>query len=105
CALGPAVILREDLLAKDKVSIHLTIERKGAKVFEGMTKLSAMARTFEDLVSWLGRENHFPHDVILLTGTGILPPADFTLDPGDLVSIDITGIGRLANLVEQSKSL
>ena len=105
CALGPAVTLREDLPAKDKVSIHLTIERKGAKVFEGATKLSEMARTFEDLVSWLGRENRFPHGVILLTGTGIVPPDDFTLAPGDLISIDITGIGRLANLVEQSKTL
>jgi 2-dehydro-3-deoxy-D-arabinonate dehydratase len=103
CALGPAITLKADFPAKDQVSIQLKIERKGSKVFEGGTKLSQMARTLEDLVSWLGRENRFPHGVILLTGTGIVPPDDFTLAPGDMVSIDITGIGRLANLVEQGK--
>jgi 2-dehydro-3-deoxy-D-arabinonate dehydratase len=101
CALGPAITLRKDLPPLDKVSIHLTIERKGAKVFEGATKLSEMKRTFEELVGWLGRENRFPHGVILLTGTGVVPPDDFTLAAGDVVSIDITGIGRLVNLVEQ----
>ena len=103
CALGPAVTLKADLPTKDQVSINLKIERKGSKVLEGGTKLSQMARTLEDLVSWLGRENRFPQGVILLTGTGIVPPDDFTLAPGDMVSIDITGIGRLANLVEQGK--
>jgi 2-dehydro-3-deoxy-D-arabinonate dehydratase len=104
CALGPAITLRDDLPPRDKVAIHLTIERQGAKVFEGSTRLSEMARTLEDLVSWLGRENRFPHGVILLTGTGIVPPDNFTLLPGDLVSIDIAGIGRLANLVEQGSA-
>jgi 2-dehydro-3-deoxy-D-arabinonate dehydratase len=104
CALGPAVTLKTDLPPLDRVSIHLTIERKGAKVFEGMTRLSEMKRTGEELVGWLGRENHFPHGVILLTGTGIVPPDDFTLLPGDVISIDITGIGRLVNLVEQAGS-
>jgi 2-dehydro-3-deoxy-D-arabinonate dehydratase len=103
CALGPAVTLKADFPAKDQVAIQLKIERKGAKVFEGSTRLSQMARTLEDLVSWLGRDNQFPHGVILLTGTGIVPPDDFTLAAGDLVSIDITGIGRLVNLVEQAK--
>lgn len=104
CALGPAITLRADFPALDKVSIHLSIERQGRKVFEGTTKLSQMARSLEDLVSWLGRENRFPSGVILLTGTGIVPPDDFTLAAGDLVSIDITGIGRLTNPVEQGSN-
>ena len=58
-----------------------------------------MARTLEGLVDWLGRENHFPHGVLLLTGTGIVPPDDFTLAPGDVVDITITGIGTLSNPV------
>jgi 2-dehydro-3-deoxy-D-arabinonate dehydratase len=101
CALGPAITLRDSLPPRDKVSIHLIIERKGDKVFEGSTRLSEMARSLEDLVGWLGRENRFPHGVILLTGTGIVPPDDFTLHPGDVIAIEITGIGRLVNLVEQ----
>jgi 2-dehydro-3-deoxy-D-arabinonate dehydratase len=59
-----------------------------------------MARSFTDLVHWLGRENSFPHGAVLLTGTGIVPPDEFALAAGDRVSIEVTGIGRLVNLVE-----
>jgi 2-dehydro-3-deoxy-D-arabinonate dehydratase len=58
-----------------------------------------MARTPESLVEWLGKENEFPHGVMLLTGTGIVPPDDFSLSPGDIVDITITGIGTLTNPV------
>jgi 2-dehydro-3-deoxy-D-arabinonate dehydratase len=34
---------------------------------------------------------------VLLTGTGIVPPSDFTLEAGDVVSITIDGIGTLGN--------
>src|SRR5262249_52949328 len=101
CALGPVVTLADSLPAFDHVTIKLTIQRRGARVFEGATALTAMARTFADLVSWLGRENSFPHGAVLLTGTGVVPPDDFSLAAGDLVTIDITGIGQLTNLVEQ----
>jgi len=101
CALGPVITLAGAMPPLDRVSIRLTIERDGGKVFEGSTSPAHMARTLEDLVAWLGRENSFPNGVILLTGTGIVPPDDFTLAAGDLVSIDVTGIGRLTNLVER----
>jgi 2-dehydro-3-deoxy-D-arabinonate dehydratase len=100
CALGPVVTLASALPPRDQVTIRLSIERAGKSVFEGSTSLSAMKRTFEDLVSWLGRENSFPDGVVLLTGTGIVPPDDFTLAAGDTVHVDITGIGRLTNIVE-----
>ena len=61
-----------------------------------------MKRSFEDLVAWLGRDNSFPAGAVLLTGTGIVPPDDFTLAAGDVVHIDVTGIGRLSNGVEQA---
>jgi 2-dehydro-3-deoxy-D-arabinonate dehydratase len=79
----------------------MTIERRGNKVFEGLTPLAAMKRTFADLVHWLGLENSFPHGAVLLTGTGIVPPDDFSLAAGDFIAIEVTGIGRLTNLVEQ----
>jgi 2-dehydro-3-deoxy-D-arabinonate dehydratase len=82
------------------VTIRLTIARQGAVVFDGSTSLAAMKRSFEDLVSWLGRENDFPDGVILLTGTGIVPPDDFTLEKGDEIAIDIMEIGTLRNHVE-----
>jgi 2-dehydro-3-deoxy-D-arabinonate dehydratase len=59
-----------------------------------------MARSFTDLVSWLGRDNSFPDGVILLTGTGVVPPDQFTLAHADEIHISITGIGTLVNTVK-----
>jgi 2-dehydro-3-deoxy-D-arabinonate dehydratase len=59
-----------------------------------------MKRGFDELIEWLGKETSFPHGAVLLTGTGIVPPDDFTLAVGDVVHIDISGIGRLTNRVE-----
>src|SRR5262249_19220945 len=101
CALGPVITLCEGMPSLDHVTIRLTIERRGHAAFEGTTRLTAMARSLTDLIHWLGQENSFPHGVILLTGTGIVPPDEFALASGDVVHIDITGIGRLTNVVEQ----
>jgi 2-dehydro-3-deoxy-D-arabinonate dehydratase len=100
CSLGPVITLAAAMPPPERVTIRLTITRSGADVFDGSTSLSAMKRSFEDLVSWLGRENRFPDGVILLTGTGIVPPDHFTLECGDDIAIDITGIGTLRNRVE-----
>jgi 2-dehydro-3-deoxy-D-arabinonate dehydratase len=99
CALGPAVTLAGDLPAPDAAVIRLLIARGGAVVFDGATTLAAMHRTFEDLASWLGRETSFPDGVVLLTGTGVVPPDDFTLAPADEITIEIAGIGKLTNVV------
>ena len=101
CSLGPAVTLVDSMPPLPAVAIRLSIERRGARVFEGSTSLAQMARPLEELVDWLGREASFPFGAILLTGTGIVPPDDFSLASGDQVHIDISGIGRLSNLVEQ----
>jgi 2-dehydro-3-deoxy-D-arabinonate dehydratase len=61
-----------------------------------------MKRTFEELIDWLARDNEFPGGVILLTGTGIVPPDDFSLAAGDVISISVAGIGTLVNVVEQA---
>ena len=101
CALGPVITLAEDMPPLDQVTIRLTIVRRGQAVFEGSTSVGQMKRTPEELIAWLGRDNSFPAGVFLLTGTGIVPPDDFTLAVEDRVHIDITGIGRLTNYVEQ----
>jgi 2-dehydro-3-deoxy-D-arabinonate dehydratase len=99
CSLGPCVTLAAALPARSEVGIRVTVHRGGSAVFEGATNLDRMARPLEELVDWLGRENDFPDGVILLTGTGVVPPDDFTLHAGDLVSITIDGIGTLTNPV------
>ncbi len=100
CSLGPVIKLASAMPPPEQVTIRLTITRSGGVVFDGSTSLSAMKRSFEVLVSWLGRENSFPNGVILLTGTGIVPPDHFTLEHGDDIAIDITDIGTLRNRVE-----
>ena len=99
CAIGPVITLAKAMPHLSDVEIHLVIRRAGKVGFEGKTTIASMARTPESLVEWLGRENHFPNGVMLLTGTGIVPPDDFTLSSGDIVEITITGIGTLINPV------
>ncbi|WP_165065781.1 fumarylacetoacetate hydrolase family protein [Paludisphaera rhizosphaerae] len=94
CALGPGILLATADDFRDR-SIRLEIVRGGSRIFEGETSTARMARRFEDLVAWLGRDQTFPDGVILLTGTGIVPPDDFTLESGDVVRIDIEGLGTL----------
>jgi 2-dehydro-3-deoxy-D-arabinonate dehydratase len=101
CALGPVITLADDMPSLASVTIQLRIERTGAAVFEGSTGIDKMARSFSDLIDWLGKETSFPHGVILLTGTGIVPPDNFSLAVGDIVHIDIAGIGRLTNVVAE----
>ncbi len=99
CALGPVVTLAAGMPERELVHVDMRIERGGNTVFEGGTKLTEMARTLESLVEWLGIDNSFPHGTVLLTGTGVVPPDDFTLASGDRITIEVTGIGRLVNSV------
>jgi 2-dehydro-3-deoxy-D-arabinonate dehydratase len=99
CALGPWITPASLFPPPDQVQIRLSIFRQGKLAFEGSTCLTRMARPLENLVDWLFRDNHFPHGVILLTGTGIVPPDDFTLHHADQIVIAITGIGELRNIV------
>lgn len=102
CGLGPWITLAASMPAREEIEIDLKIVRQGNTVFDQSTRVSEMARTFEDLVSWLGRDNSFPTGAFLLTGTGIVPNSDFTLEPQDLVHIAITGIGTLSNTIVRS---
>ena len=103
CALGPTVLLADQPLNLAETKIILRIRRGTTEVFADETNLGQMARSFDELIDWLGNDNSFPHGVILLTGTGIVPPDQFTLQSGDVVTIEISGIGSLANPVVQSR--
>jgi 2-dehydro-3-deoxy-D-arabinonate dehydratase len=101
CALGPVITLAESVADPKSLQIALTIQRGGHVAFSGQTSIAQMKRTFDDLITYLGRDNAFPHGVILLTGTGVVPPDDFTLEEGDAVEISISEIGTLRNVVER----
>jgi len=101
CALGP-VVVPANALDPQNLPITLTITRGGSVAFSGETSTAQMRRTVADLAQWLLRENEFPQGVFLLTGTGIIPPDDFTLRPGDEIAIEIQGIGTLRNVVASS---
>jgi 2-dehydro-3-deoxy-D-arabinonate dehydratase len=97
-ALGPCVLVTDDPFPRD-ARIHIVIARAGAPVFEGSVTVGMIQRRFEDLAAWLFRECSFPQGALLMTGTGIVPPAPFTLQHGDTVRIAIDHIGTLENLV------
>jgi 2-dehydro-3-deoxy-D-arabinonate dehydratase len=99
CALGPVITLAEAMPPLEQVTIRMRIDRHGSAVFDGSTSMVAMKRSCQELADWLGRETGFPHGAVLLTGTGVVPPDDFALAAGDLVTIDVTGIGQLLNRV------
>lgn len=98
-AVGPVIALAWEVPDARNLTIRLIIRRGGEVQFEGETSTAQMHRTFEDLVGYLRRYNEFPAGVILMTGTGIVPPSEFTLEDGDEVEIIIDGIGSLRNPV------
>jgi 2-dehydro-3-deoxy-D-arabinonate dehydratase len=101
CALGPLIALADDAIDGQNLDVRLVIERGGHPAFEGETSTGRMHRRLEELVGFLGRYAEFPHAVVLLTGTGIVPGDDFTLRDGDVVTIEIDAIGALRNPVRQ----
>ena len=100
CGLGPCVLLRQGDLPRES-AIHLDILRDRSTAFHGETSLKELKRTPEELVEYLYRDNIFPYGCFLLTGTGIVPPDDFTLQVDDEIRITIDPIGTLINHVVQ----
>ena len=99
CALGPWITLGGTEALARTWTIRLTIRRHGEVVFTGETLVDRITRRFEDLAAFLFRSQTFPHGAVLLTGTGVVPPDDFTLREADVVEIDVSGIGVLTHRV------
>ncbi len=78
CGLGPVITLASGMPPLADVAIRLEIDRGGSTLIDDSTSLSRMARKLDELVDWLGRDNIFPDGVVLLTGTGIVPPDEFS---------------------------
>ena len=98
CALGPGIVIAAPDTMRD-LPLGLAIERDGAMVFEGETRTSQLKRSLEEIAKWLFAELDFPEGAFLMTGTGLVPPDDFTLEPWDTVRITL-GELVLANTVE-----
>ncbi len=100
CAVGPCIVPLERIGDIGALDITIRIDRGGATVFDGSTGTASMHRSFDELIEWLFLAQAFPGGVVLLTGTGVVPNSDFTLRAGDEVSIAISGLGVLRNIVE-----
>jgi 2-dehydro-3-deoxy-D-arabinonate dehydratase len=97
CAVGPTIRVVEQGLDLRALTITLTIERGGATAFTGTTSTARMRRSPDELAGYLFAECAFPDGALLMTGTGIVPPDDFTLKSGDRVRIEIEHVGILEN--------
>ena len=97
CALGPAIV--PVWAVEPPFDVRLEIERDGTTAFDERTSTASIVRSFEDLGAWLTASMPFPAGVVLLTGTGIVPPESFTLREGDVVRITVEGVGVLENPV------
>jgi 2-dehydro-3-deoxy-D-arabinonate dehydratase len=101
CALGPVITLADESLDPGRLHIKMNIRRPGGRGFTGFTTTAEIHRDLGELASYLGRYQEFPHGVLLMTGTGIVPPDNFTLQDGDEVEIRIKSVGTLRNVVRQ----
>jgi 2-dehydro-3-deoxy-D-arabinonate dehydratase len=99
-SLGPDITPSWLAPAKDAMAIKAKIVRGGSVPWEAETSLGQLNRTLEDLVNYVFRCQDFPHGLILSTGTGIVPPMDVSLEAGDIVEINVAGVGTLTNTVE-----
>lgn len=100
CAVGPCLLPATEVSSVAELQIRLLIEREGEEFYADQVSVSSMHRELDELVDWLFRGQDFPVGVVLLTGTSIVPPLEFTLAEGDVVTVEIPGIGRLRNPVQ-----
>lgn len=98
-SFGPCFVTAESIGDPQKLEVTLTIERDGKQAFKGKANTADMKRDCAYLADWLQRHNPVPDGTVALTGTGTIPPPDFTLAEGDVVSIEIEKIGTLVNTV------
>jgi len=101
CAIGPFVTSKEEIPDPKNLGIRMTISRHGNAAFEGRVSTSNLKRSLEELLHYLGRDNIVPPGSAFLTGTGIVPPDDFSLRDRDVIEIEIEKIGTLRNVARQ----
>lgn len=101
CSVGPAIVLAETVLDPYNFEISMSIYRDGKKIVDEFANTNQLKRRYDELVSFLTRDNLIFDGTVLLTGTCAVPPNDFTLQDGDRIEIEVSGIGVLVNPVKQ----
>ncbi|MBD3181726.1 hypothetical protein GF312_05500 [Candidatus Poribacteria bacterium] len=101
CALGPVLVTASEIPDPYNLDIKCRIIRKDEVIFSGNISSSAIKRKFEELTEFLCRDNPILVGTVMTTGTGIMIPNDYALEPGDVVEIDIEDIGILENPVKK----
>jgi 2-dehydro-3-deoxy-D-arabinonate dehydratase len=104
CALGPALHVPEDWSEPFEIELRI-LDPDGSAVFEGRTSTARMRRSFAELIEFARRDNPLPAGTVLLTGTGLVPPDEVSLAPGQTVEIGIARVGRLVNRVGRAEDL
>jgi 2-dehydro-3-deoxy-D-arabinonate dehydratase len=104
CAIGPAVLVPENWDEPFEIKLRIRAAA-GDTLFEGETSTARMKRTFTELAHFCVRDNPVPAGSVLLTGTGLVPPDSFTLEPGHVVEVEVAGVGRLVNEVATAEEL
>jgi 2-dehydro-3-deoxy-D-arabinonate dehydratase len=101
CALGPAILLAAGGPDPYDLDINCRIIRGGETIYSESTNSGRIGRSFEELNEYLYRDNPVPMGTVVSTGTGIMVPNEMALSDGDLVEIEIEGIGTLSNPARQ----
>jgi 2-dehydro-3-deoxy-D-arabinonate dehydratase len=105
CSFGPYIVSRDEIKDPHSLKIEMRILRRGRTVFEGKTSTSMMRKRIDHILRYLFRDNTIPPGTLLMTGTGIVPGKDISLEEGDEVEINIEGIGTLINPVIRGKGI
>ncbi|HYO84609.1 MAG TPA: fumarylacetoacetate hydrolase family protein [Bryobacteraceae bacterium] len=97
CSLGPVIVTADELTNPYSLDMRCTIRRGDATIFDGSVNTDKIHRKFENMIEYLYRANPVPSGSVLLTGTGIIVTEESALQPGDVVNIQVAGIGTLTN--------
>ena len=105
CALGPAVYVPDGLGRSTLDRADDPRRRRERALLRCDVDREDEAERSPSSSSWLVRDNPVPPGSVLLTGTGLVPPDDFTLLPGHVVEIHVPEIGTLTNPVVRASDL
>ena len=98
-SFGPAFVPIQSIDNPQKLFVQMKILRNDKEVFSGKCNTNQMKRNCDYLLSWLLRHNNILDGTAVMTGTGIIPPPEFTLNPSDKIFISIENLGTLENEV------
>ncbi len=101
CSFGPMLVTPEQIGDPYAITVKCRVIRDGRVIFEGEANTSQLSRRYEELISFLRRDNPIPVGTVLTTGTGIMPPPEAALRDGDIVEIESPQIGKLVNRVRK----